>query len=221
MKTNRVKAPVELEIHDAQDLAVVERVGRALREGNLAIIPTDTVYGLAAHPDRPDAEARLFEAKGRDRNNPIALLASGTDEVRAYGACFTPGVEALAARYWPGPLTLVLSVGDPESQAHTEGFRVPDYPVTLAILRAAGGVLRVTSANVSGSPPALTAQESIDALAPHVDIVVNAGHVSGGVPSTVVMISNDEATVLREGAITGHEIGDCLNESAALRRKAR
>jgi len=221
MNTRRTNAPVEYQVSDVNDSAATKRVGLALREGKLAIIPTDTVYGLAAHPGRPEAESRLFEAKGRDREKPIPLLAAGIDDVRAFGACLTSSDEVLAARYWPGPLTLVLPVSHSERETRTEGFRVPDHPVALAILRAAGGVLRVTSANVSGHPPALTAHGSIDALAPYVDIIVNAGQVSGGIASTVVRISNSEAIVLREGAVGGHEINCCLAASAALRRKAR
>jgi L-threonylcarbamoyladenylate synthase len=221
MSAKRVNAPVEYEMIDAHDSAVTKRVGLALREGKLAVIPTDTVYGLAAHPGRPDAESRLFDAKGRDRNKPIALLAAGIDDVRTFGACLTPVDEALAARYWPGPLTLILPVPRSDGETRTEGFRVPNHPVALAILRAAGGVLRVTSANASGRSPALTAKGSVDALAPYVDIVVNAGRVCGGVASTVVQISNNQAIVLREGAVAGHEISSCLEDSVALRRKAR
>ena len=221
MNAGRPNAPVEYEVSEVNDSAITKRVGLPLREGKLAIIPTDTVYGLAAHPGRPEAESRLFDAKGRDRDKPIPLLAAGIDDVRAFGACLTSSEEALAARYWPGPLTLVLSVSHSERETRTEGFRVPDHPVALAILRAAGGVLRVTSANASGHPPALTAHESMDALAPFVDIVVDAGHVSGGVASTVVRISNNEAIVIREGAVPAHEINNCLAAPVTLRRKTQ
>ena len=219
--TTPPETPVVLEVKEIPLPILANQVGHMLREGKLAIIPTDTVYGLAIHPHQPNAEERLFEAKKRDRNKPIALLATSKDEVRMYGGHLTAEDEALATKYWPGPLTLVLPVHHPIKQHNMEGFRVPSDPLTLAILRAAGGILRVTSANVSGNPPALTAHASLNALSPFVDIVVNAGTICGGVPSTVAQVSNHEATILREGAISAHEIKSCINKYKALCQKEK
>ena len=109
--------------------------------------------------------------------------------------------RALANRYWPGALTMVLKTG-----ATWEGFRVPNHPVTLAILKAMGGVLRVTSANLSGEAPALTAAAATAALGSAIELVVDAGPAPGGVPSTVVQIGFGRCDVLREGAIPSSEI---------------
>lgn len=164
-------------------------------------MPTDTVYGVAADASLAGAEEAIYLAKRRERGKPIPLLAADIDQVEKFGAVFDRVERRLAEMYWPGPLTLVLKVGD-----KTEGFRVPDYPVSLELLRAAGGLLRVTSANVSHEPPALSAEEAVRALGGSVDVVLDAGAGCGGVPSTVVKVENGRVIVLREGAIKVPEL---------------
>ena len=100
-----------------------------LNRGGVAVIPTDTVYGLAAHPAHPDAVERLYSIKGRDARKPIALLAADADAVAAFGATLPPAAATLAAERWPGALTLVLPCGD-----DFEGFRVPDHVWTRRLL---------------------------------------------------------------------------------------
>ena len=107
----------------------------------------------------------------------------------------------LARRFWPGPLTLVLS-----TPHGFRGFRVPKYAVTLALLRSVGRVLAVTSANRSGEPPTVTAQEAAEAVGGRVSVVLDAGRSPGGVPSTVVRVDGEKVEILREGAITRNEI---------------
>jgi len=177
----------------------------ALRRGALVVLPTDTVYGVAG------AGERLSRIKRRPDGKPIALLAADSRQVEAAKAELGVIGRALANRYWPGALTMVLKTG-----AAWEGFRVPDHPVTLAILKALGGVLRVTSANLSGAAPALTAAAAVKALGSEIELAVDAGPAPGGVPSTVVKIGPDRCDVLREGAIPGSEIARIV---AALRAK--
>ena len=172
------------------------------------IMPTDTVYGVAAHPGAPEAVKRLYDAKGRDAAKPIALLAANQEAVERYGATLTGPERTLVARYWPGALTLVLATAE-----GTEGFRVPDHALALSLIEAAGGVLRVTSANRSGEPPALTAEDAARAIGTHVDEVIDAGPVPGGVASTVVRVIDGRPRILREGALTGKEILDACDES--------
>jgi len=186
---------------------MVDEVVSALRRGALVILPTDTVYGVAADPatpgtpGAPGAEERLFRAKLRPDNKPIPLLAADCRQVEASQAELGAAGRALAARYWPGALTMVLKTG-----AIWEGFRVPNHPATQAILKAMGGVLRVTSANVSGAPPTLTAAEAVVALGAAVELAVDAGPAPGGLPSTVVKVGLGRCDILREGAISGREI---------------
>jgi tRNA threonylcarbamoyl adenosine modification protein (Sua5/YciO/YrdC/YwlC family) len=128
-------------------------------------------------------------------------LAVNLEAVEKYGARLTDAERRLAERLWPGALTLVLAAG-----AHTEGFRVPAHRLAQRLLESVGGVLRVTSANLSGEPPARTAGEALQCLGPHVEVVLDDGPVTGGVPSTVVRLEGREVRILRAGAISENEI---------------
>ena len=155
-----------------------------LTQGGVVVIPTDTVYGLAAHPGFPEAVERLYTIKGREAKKPIALLAASSDA--------TPVRHPLTAK-WPGGLTIVYE---------GEGYRVPDHAWTRRLLAACGGLLRVTSANLSGQRPATDAEAALADVGLSADLVVDDGVSPGGVPSTVVKVSSDgEPTVLRQGAV--------------------
>ena len=163
---------------------------RVLNAGGVAVIPTDTVYGLAAHPAFPDAVARLYTIKGRAAQKPIALLAADVEAVRAFGY----EVPDRLAQFWPGALTVVVG---------PEGFRVPDHAWTRELLRRCGGVLRVTSANLSGQRAATDAPQALADVGLSADLVVDDGLSPGGVPSTVVRVLEDGTfTVLRAGSVT-------------------
>ena len=184
---------VELIRADSPDS--LDAAARILNAGGVAVIPTDTVYGLAARPDFPAAVERLYTIKGRAAGKPIALLAADADAVRAFGYEVPP---ALAAR-WPGALTVVCADA---SGAHEEGFRVPDHEWTRSLLRLCGGVLRVTSANLSGRREATEAPQALAELGLSADIVIDGGTSPGGVPSTVARVSPDGSiALLRPGPV--------------------
>ena len=172
-----------------------------LARGELVVIPTETVYGLAADPRVPGAVEKIYGAKERAESKPVAFLAADTEQIAARGAVMEPAAVRLMRRFWPGPLTLVL-----KTPAGFVGFRVPDYPVALSLLWRAKSVLAVTSANRSGDTPALTAEQAAEALRDRVALVLDAGESPGGVPSTVVKVDGDSVSVLREGAIRRDEI---------------
>lgn len=179
-----------------------EAAALLLRAGGVVVVPTDTVYGIAAHPSCAAAVARICTIKGRPTGKPIALLASDKEAVVAFGATFPPAARRLAEAYWPGALTLVLPCGD-----GCEGFRVPDHDDTRALIAACGGTLRVTSANLSGQMPARSAVEALKDVGLEADLVIDGGVSPGGVPSTVVkMDASGAITVLREGAIPAADI---------------
>ena len=180
-----------------------------LRAGCLAIIPTDTVYGLAARADSPDAMTRLYAAKVRDPAKPVALLVDGIDAVCAAGATLSPAALALAAAFWPGALTLVLPAAAP---GFWEGFRVPDHEAARAVIRATAAPLAVSSANISHRPPACDASAAWQALAPHPEAVLDAGPTPGARPSTVVRVETDRLVVLRQGPVSPA----CLSAAARL-----
>lgn len=172
------------------DESALAPVAAQLNAGAVAVIPTDTVYGLAAHPGHPEAVARLYTIKGRAEGKPIALLASdraGAD--RFVGA----RASAVGARHWPGALTVV---------AHGEGVRVPDHGWTRHLIALCGGALRVTSANLSGRRPATDAPAALAALGLEADIVVDDGVSLGGVASTVVRVPDSgPLEILRPGPV--------------------
>ena len=157
-----------------------------LNGGGVAVIPTDTVYGLAAHPGIPDAVARLYTIKGREENKPIALLAADADAPEKAGFAIEGEAKRLANAFWPGALTLVLS-----ADGRSEGFRVPDHEWTRRLIAACGGVLRVTSANLSGMRDAADAADALASVGLAADIVADGGRCPGGTPSAVVRVAAD------------------------------
>ena len=180
----------------------LQQTAELLLADGVAVIPTDTVYGLAAHPAHPEAVQRLYAIKERRANKPIALLAADTAAVAQFGASLPPVAARLAAAFWPGALTLVLACAD----GSREGFRMPAHDWTRALLAACGGVLRVTSANFSGAQPAVSAVAALQDVGLETDLVIDDGISPGGIASTVVRVTDAEWMILRLGAIAEHEI---------------
>jgi len=181
----------------------LEAAAKVLLAGGVAVIPTDTVYGLAAHPDFPEAVDRLYTIKGREAKKPIALLAADVEVVERFGYQIT-GKACELVKHWPGGLTLILSKSTLNSQLSTlnsaEGFRVPAHDWTRRLLAKCGGLLRVTSANLSGQRAATDAPQALADVGLSADIVVDDGISPGGVPSTVVKVDGGHIEVLRLGA---------------------
>lgn len=172
------------------------------------MVPTDTVYGLACLPELPAAVATIFELKGRPDDKPLPVLARDARALEPI-AEFDTQAAALAQRFWPGPLTLVLrraagfdhDLGGNDTA--TVAVRVPENEVALALLEAAGP-LAVTSANLSGASPATTADEARAIFGDRVPVYLDGGP-SRGLPSTVVSLVGGPR-VLREGALSEDEI---------------
>jgi L-threonylcarbamoyladenylate synthase len=184
----------------------VEEAAAALARGELVAFPTDTVYGLAAGHDHL---RKLYVAKDRPKEKRIPVLLSDASNLEA-SAQVTPAARALAARFWPGPLTLVLVA----PRRGTLAFRVPDHPLARRLIAASGGGLPVTSANRSGYADARTAEEVIEQLGGRIALVLDGGKTTGGVPSTIVDCTTSEAKVLREGAISAAQIQQALAKVA-------
>ena len=184
----------------------VEEAATALARGELVAFPTDTVYGLAAGHDHL---RKLYVAKDRPKDKRIAVLLSDASNLEA-SAKVTPAARALAARFWPGPLTLVLVA----PRRGTLAFRVPDHPVARRLIAASGGGLPVTSANRSGQPDARTAEEVLAQLEGRIALVLDGGKTTGGVPSTIVDCTTAEPKVVREGAISAAQIQQTLAKVA-------
>jgi L-threonylcarbamoyladenylate synthase len=167
-----------------------------LRAGQVIAFPTDTVYGLAALAGDPAACERIYEIKRRDRSQQLIAMAGSPEELEGL-VVIDERARVYMKRWWPGPLTIVLPTRSGEPP--TLGVRIPDHPVALALLREVGEPLATTSANLSGEPPAMTAEEAarLEGLA----AVLDGGRAPGGQPSTVLSLTGPAPVVLRAGPV--------------------
>jgi L-threonylcarbamoyladenylate synthase len=184
----------------------IARGAALLRAGELVAFPTDTVYGVGIAASRRDRLAAIFELKNRPLDRRIPILVADLSQVTDFEV--DARALALAGRFWPGALTLVLPGAD-----DTQAFRAPDHPVALALIRAAGPLL-ATSANRSDEPDTLGADEVLIAFARQQDelaAVIDGGSVPGGIASTVVDLNAAPARVLREGPISREELAGVVD----------
>jgi L-threonylcarbamoyladenylate synthase len=193
---------------------------RKLKEGGVVAFPTDTLYALGADATNPNAIERVFGIKGREAGKPLPLFVSGGEMARRY-ARLTPDAEALARRYWPGALTLVLERRPGFESAALAGgdtmaLRAPDHQVALALVEGLDRPVTGTSANLAGGPDPVTAGDVIEALGDRVDLVLDGGACPRGQPSTIVDCTSSPPRVLREGAISAAEIAAALGSPARL-----
>ena len=186
-----------------------------LRAGGIVALPTDTVYGIAADMALPDAIERLYAAKRRPPGKAVAVLLADAAQAGALGVV-APAARVLGERFWPGGLTLVLTVRPGvrlprvlAGGAPTIGVRVPDHPAPRA-LAAVLGPLPTTSANVSGEPDARNAREIAILLGNALALVIDGGPIRGGFASTVVDCSGERPVIRRVGAIPVDEIAQVL-----------
>jgi L-threonylcarbamoyladenylate synthase len=199
----------------ATDPHVLRYAGDVLRYNGLVAFPTDTVYGVSALVFRPEAIMRLYTIKGRPTDKAIAVLVGRVSDLGTVAQDLTPAARALAERFWPGPLTLVVpkhtNLPQAVSGLPTVGVRLPDHPVARGLLEHTGP-LAVTSANRSGEANPLTADDVLAQLGGRIELVIDGGRVPGGVPSTVVDCTAPEPVVVREGPITAEMIRAAVTE---------
>ncbi|HET7910897.1 MAG TPA: L-threonylcarbamoyladenylate synthase, partial [Pseudolabrys sp.] len=190
----------------AADDKAIEAAARCLAAGGLVAFPTETVYGLGADAGNGEAVARLYAAKGRPAFNPLIAHVAGIDSARAAGV-FTDAAEKLAAAFWPGPLTLVLTkrpdchIADLAlAGLDTVAVRVPAHPVARALLAAFGGPIVAPSANRSGHVSPTSAAHVLVDLRGRIDLIVDAGPCKVGVESTIISCAG-EPGLLRPGGL--------------------
>ena len=197
----------------------LEQAAALLRNGGLVGVPTETVYGLAGNGLDEAAVRRIYEVKGRPEVKPLALMVSGAEEMERYCEDVPQAAKALAERFWPGPLSIVLKARTdvvPEivrAGGETVSLRCPDHAMTLQALKLAGIPFAAPSANPSGSPSPKTADEVLSYFNGQIDAVIDGGPCGLGRESTILDMSRVPYRILRQGALAAEEIRAALAEN--------
>ena len=191
----------------------LERAARVLRDGGLVAFPTETVYGLGADASDDDAVRGIFEAKERPADHPLIVHLPDSSHLDGWARDVPAVARALAGRFWPGPLTLILrrAEGVPDvvtGGQDTVGLRVPGHPVALALLRAFGGGVAAPSANRFGRVSPTTADHVASELGGRIDAIVDGGACSVGLESTILDLTGDAPAILRPGRISADELAE-------------
>jgi L-threonylcarbamoyladenylate synthase len=189
------------------DAAALTRAADCLRRGGLVAFPTETVYGLGVHALDRAAVQRLFAAKGRPADDPVIVHVDSVERIHELVLSVPGAARNLAARFWPGPLTLVLPRSPRVPDEITAGLRtvavrVPAHPVARALLAAAGIPVAAPSANLFSRPSPTRASHVLDDLDGRIDLVLDGGPTQVGVESTVLDLSGEVPTILRPGAVS-------------------
>jgi L-threonylcarbamoyladenylate synthase len=211
-----------VKVSDDTDVALVQ-AAEALREGQLVIAPTETVYGLFADATNTQAVLGVFAAKGRRPDQPLSIAVTDLGMARSLGVRWSDQAERLAQAFWPGPLTLVLPLAANHHSSRfavsdaiygsetTLGIRVPAHPITTALLRHTDLPLVATSANESGKPAPATCADAVAQVGEFCAFALDSGPAEIGVASTVVAVLGEDVKVLRAGALSEDVIRGALN----------
>ncbi|MFN3727187.1 MAG: L-threonylcarbamoyladenylate synthase [Allosphingosinicella sp.] len=195
------------------DEAGIAEAARLIREAQPVAVPTETVYGLAADATSGEAVARIYAAKGRPSFNPLIVHVAGLEQAERI-ARFGAAARALAERYWPGPLTLVLPLREEAGIASivtaglpTIALRASAHPAMQGLIAASGRPLAAPSANASGRISPTKAEHVLDSLGDRIPLILDAGQTSHGLESTIVAVADGAVRLLRPGPISAEELG--------------
>jgi L-threonylcarbamoyladenylate synthase len=193
----------------------------ALKRGEVIAFPTETLYGLGADALNPAAVEKVFQLKGRDAASPIPILIADRAMLLNMVSEVPPLAEELIARFWPGPLTIVLparhNVPRPlVNPAGAIGVRISSQPIAAELVQALGHPLTATSANPSGKPPARTAQAARESFSGQIDIFIDGGKLTSETGSTVVEVVGDRLKIIRKGEIDKSQIAEVLGAERIL-----
>ena len=195
------------------------KTAEILKNGGLAAIPTETVYGLAADALNGEAVAKIFAAKGRPMDNPLIVHVAEFEDIERFALVreIPEAVKKLAKVFWPGPLTIIMKKGgvipdEVSAGLDTVAIRLPSHPSARAIIKAADTPLAAPSANLSGSPSPTTAQHVMNDMDGKIDAVFDGGACGVGVESTVITLAEDTPRLLRPGRVTLEQLREVLGE---------
>jgi L-threonylcarbamoyladenylate synthase len=193
-----------------------EKGVKILREGGVIAFPTDTVYGLGADAFNSTAVEKIYEIKNRPKHRKLPLLIADVNQLAITAVQISKIALFLTRRFWPGGLTLILfktdSLPDYLASGPTIAVRIPNHPVCLSLIQRLGSPLIGTSANISGQPAPLTAQEVGQQLGGKIDFIIDGGKCPGGKESTVVDATREPPIILRQGIIPSEEIDKAYEE---------
>jgi len=203
----------------------IARGAAALAAGRVVAFPTETVYGLGADASSAEAVARIYALKGRPSDHPVIVHVARAEQLDVWAREISPTARSLAARFWPGPLTLVLRRAPQVLDAVTGGqdtvaIRVPAHPIAQALLQAFGGGVAAPSANRFGRVSATTAQHVREEFGAAVDVVLDGGACDVGIESTIVDVSGSQPTLLRPGGVKVAALEEALGGSLAVAGRA-
>ena len=199
--------------------SLVSYAAQQIRAGQVLGMPTDTFYGLAADPFNLRAVDRVYDIKTRSRHKPLSLLIENVEQAEELARPLPPEFYALARRFWPGPLTIIVRAASKlplkvTANTGNVALRIPSAKIPLAVIKSAGIPITATSANLSGASECTTAEEVRNQLQGRISVIVDGGTSPRDIPSTIVDLTDQEArwTVMREGAIAGQEISEFFAE---------
>lgn len=202
---------------DNIDEAVISRAGQILRSGGLVAFPTETVYGLGGDALNPESSRKIYAAKGRPSDNPLIVHVCRMEDIPPIVREMPQEAEALAAAFWPGPLTMIFQKSDKVPSETTGGLqtvavRFPSNKIAQALIRAEGGYIAAPSANTSGRPSPTLARYCREDLDGRIEMIIDGGQVGIGLESTIIDLTEGTPTILRPGYVTQEMLTEVLGK---------
>ena len=199
------------------DPEAIRYAAEFIRRGELVAIPTDTFYGIAADPFNLAAVDQIYRVKGRPETRALPILVNTTTQAISLSRDVPYTFHKLAAKFWPGPLTLLVeaSTGVPlKVTAHTGNvaLRWPNSPIVNALIELTGGPITGTSGNISGQPACSTAIALLEQMGDRLPLIIDAGETPGNLASTIVKLDGDDWEIMREGVISEEQLRNCMEE---------
>lgn len=199
------------------DRESLKEAGDIIKRGGLVAFPTETVYGLGGDALNPDSSKKIYQAKGRPSDNPLIVHICNMDDMKKIVKEVTPAAKKLADRFWPGPLTMILTKADCVPMETTGGLdtvaiRMPVHSTARAFIEAAGGYVAAPSANISGKPSPTCAKYVIQDMNGRIDMIIDGGEAGIGLESTIIDLSGEVPMLLRPGYITIEQLRAVLGE---------
>ncbi|MCR5673470.1 MAG: threonylcarbamoyl-AMP synthase [Lachnospiraceae bacterium] len=202
---------------DDIDMSVIKKAGRIIKDGGIVAFPTETVYGLGGDALNADSSRKIYEAKGRPSDNPLIVHIADMDDLYKIVTAVSPEAKELAARFWPGPLTMIFPKNPTVPDRTTGGLdtvavRFPSHPVAQAFIKAAGGFIAAPSANISGRPSPTTGKHVLEDMSGRIDMIIDSGKCDIGLESTIIDLTSDEPMMLRPGYVSEKMLEEAIGK---------